>query len=247
MAMKKETEDRLLSINRAFYKQFADSFALSRRNPQPGYTRLLGQLPVVVGQVLDVGCGNARFGRFLQDHLTNFQYTGIDFSPELLAKAREEFPGTYFPRDISRAGFLDCVGKFDVIACLSTMQHIPGKSNRIRLLGEIRRHLTHGGIIIMANWQFLSSARQKRKIQEWDLVDIDAADVEANDYLLTWQRDGYGLRYVCMIDAQETDRLAKDAGLMIKQQFRSDGKEGDLNLYTVMAEPFEKAPAPTAG
>jgi hypothetical protein len=47
-------------------------------------------------------------------------------------------------------------------------------------------------------------------------------------------RDVFGLRYVCLVDEVETANLAKSAGLRILDQFRSDGQEGDLNLYTVL-------------
>ncbi len=66
------------------------------------------------------------------------------------------------------------------------------------------------------------------------MVDINQADVDPKDYLLTWRRDGYGLRYVCLIDEEETATLAGAAGLKIVNQFRSDGKEGNLSLYTVL-------------
>jgi hypothetical protein len=68
----------------------------------------------------------------------------------------------------------------------------------------------------------------------WDRIDINQDDVEPNDYLLTWRRDGYGLRYVCLIDEAETAVLAEAAGLNIINQFRSDGKEGNLSLYTIL-------------
>jgi hypothetical protein len=80
----------------------------------------------------------------------------------------------------------------------------------------------------------LESSRQRRKIVDWSAAGLDAAQVEANDYLLTWQRGGKGYRYVAFIDAAETVEMAKTAGLRSLAQFRSDGREGDLNLYTVL-------------
>ena len=235
--MNEEIANALLSLNKTFYSQFADPFALSRGSPQPGFKRLLKEIPPSLKNVLDVGCGNGRFGHFLKDQIGEFDYVGVDFSSELLNKAEKNFIGTFVQRDISRPDFLKDLECFDLIVCLATMQHIPGKQNRKHLLREMGSHLTDKGVIFLANWQFMDSPRQRRKLRDWSLIGLDAAEVEPNDYLLSWQRDGFGLRYVCFIDIKETNSMALEAGLTINQQFYSDGKEGNLNLYTVMVKP----------
>lgn len=234
-AMNDETVEKLLKLNQDFYTRFATSFADSRATPQPGFRRLLTHLPTSTDLVLDIGCGNGRFGQFLRTEQVAFEYTGIDFTSEFLLLAGEELHGSFLERDISRLGFLKGLGKFDLIICLATMQHVPSRSKRIGLLAEMKQHLTDHGLVFLANWQFLDSTRQRRKISDWTLVNLSEADVEAGDYLLTWQRGGSGLRYVCAIDAEETDYLATHAGLREIAQFRSDGREGNLNLYTVLA------------
>jgi len=233
--MKNEIEKKLLSVNQGFYAQFAAPFADSRSNPQPGFYILLEHLPITCEDVLDVGCGNGRFGQFLEAEHTSFDYTGIDFTSALLSLARRHVQGSFYQRDISQPDFMEGIGKFDLIVCLATMQHVPGRLNRVSMLREMKLHLAENGRIFLANWQFLESNRQRRKIRDWTTVDIDETDVEPGDYLLTWQREGSGLRYVCAIDAEETLNLAKAAGLRDIVQFRSDGREGDLNLYSVLA------------
>ena len=96
--------------------------------------------------------------------------------------------------------------------------------------------LVANGRLILSTWQFLNSERQRRKIRDWSEIGLRDADVEANDYLLTWQRGGFSYRYACMIDEAETAELARACGLDIMAQFHSDGQEGDLSLYTVMAQ-----------
>jgi hypothetical protein len=122
-----------------------------------------------------------------------------------------------------------------VVACLAVLQHIPGYTSRLRLLEEMRERLGENGRIFLSTWQFLDSERQVRKLRDWSEIGLTAADVEPNDYLLSWQRDGFGLRYVCAVDVAETAALAKDADLKIVEQFRSDGREGNLNLYTILS------------
>jgi len=114
------------------------------------------------------------------------------------------------------------------------MQHLPGQASRINLLNEMKLCLNPDGRMLISNWQFIDSERQRRKIVPWEKVDINESDVDPNDYLLTWRREGYGLRYVCLIDEEETAVLAEAAGLKIINQFRSDGKEGNLSLYTIL-------------
>lgn len=250
--MTPETAARLLALNRQFYDSLAESFAASRARPQPGYEKLLAYLPSRPLRVLDVGCGNGRFGAFLAGYHPIAAYTGVDFSAGLLARAKgpqvtepqttDPLPVKFVQRDISKPGFLEELGRFDVVACLAVMQHIPGRANRQRLLAEMAAHLDENGRLFLANWQFMDSKRQRRKVVEWQRIGLTPADVEPNDYLLTWQRDGFGLRYVCVVDEEETAVLARSAGLKIIARFRSDGKEGNLSLYTVLAATNQSSP-----
>ena len=230
--MSSETADQLRQLNRKFYGDFSASFAQSRAKPWAGFAQLKEALPADYQSILDVGCGEGRLGRYLQPA----SYTGVDFSAELLAFAAENYPATYSERDLSQPNCLAGLGHFDGVCCLATMQHVPGEHNRVRLLAEMAEHLTPKGRLVMANWQFMSSERQQRKVVDWDKAGISAESVEPNDYLLTWQRNGLGYRYVTLIDEAATVRLAAQSNLTIVSQFRADGKEGDLNLYTVLTQ-----------
>lgn len=232
--MTPEVAQKLLALNREFYGALAQPFAETRETPQPGFDRLRTALPSLPCDVLDVGCGNGRFGHYLQQHNVLNHYAGVDFSSELLAHAALRVPGDYFQRDLSQLGCLDDLVQYDVVACLAVLQHIPGFENRLQLLREIKKRMGRDGRIFLSTWQFMNSQRQQRKLRDWSEIGLAAADVEPNDYLLTWQRDGFGLRFVCFVDENETAKLAEAAGLRILAQFYSDGKEGNLNLYTVL-------------
>jgi tRNA (uracil-5-)-methyltransferase TRM9 len=234
--MEPQTAQRLLDLNRDFYSGFAGSFAQTRAAPQPGFKRLLDYLPDPCRTVVDVGCGNGRFGLFLQDNDLDISYTGVDFTDEFLQLAGATITGTFLTRDISRPGFLQDEAKFDLGVCLATLQHIPGQANRAAVLREMAGHLVENGRIFLSNWQFAHSARQRRKIVPWEEAGLQPGEVEPGDYLLTWQRDGRGLRYVHLIDHEETAWLAAEASLCIVEEFRSDGREGDLNLYSILAK-----------
>ena len=225
---------KLVELNTEFYARFADPFAASRSTPQPGFARLLEYLPNSPFSVLDVGCGNGRFGRFLYDAGLLRSYVGVDVTPALMAKI-VEFEGELFVRDISLPDSLQGLGKFDLVVCLATLQHIPGQSNRLRLVHELATHLEPVGLLVLSNWQFLNSSRQRRKIRPWSLVGIEQAQLEPNDFLLSWERGGNGVRYVAHLDDKTTEEMAKLAELHVVNQFTSDGREGNLNLYTILA------------
>lgn len=237
--MDEGTAARLLALNRRFYDQLADPFAESRQRPQPGFDRLLAHMPQPCDCVLDVGCGEGRFGRFLADAGFDGCYRGVDFSEKLLASAAANLPAqldsAFQVRNLAAEGALDGLGSYSVVASLAVLQHIPGRASRVRLLREMGAHLEPDGRLFLSTWQFLDNPRQQRKVVPWTEAGIDEAVLETGDYLLTWRSGGYGLRYVAYIDAAETERLAAEAGLRLIANFRSDGREGDLNLYTVLS------------
>ena len=232
--MKPEVVERLLNINRDFYRQCAASFAETRDQPQPGFFGLVPFLPGAKNNVLDIGCGEGRFGRFLSSQGALASYTGLDFSEELLYRAQNQVKGEYFIRDFSHSDWQDGLETYDVVACLATLQHIPGARRRAEFLSQMTQRLLPDGRIFLSSWQFLSSSRQRRKIIPWEEIGLTTEDVEPDDFLMSWQRDGRGIRYVSYVNIGSLETLAQSAGLTLEHTFRSDGKEGDLNLYAVL-------------
>lgn len=233
--MERELISQLIDINRKFYSRFADSFSETRQAPQPGFTLLLDYLPKSQMDLLDVGCGDARFIRYLKSNTGFSYYVGVDFSSSMLQIAERSTDAKFYEVDLNLPGCLEKLGSFDVISCLATLQHIPGRHNRARLIGEINKHLRKGGRLLLSNWQFLESPRQRKKILDWSEIGMDESELEENDYLIAWNRNGHGHRYVALITLEETRALARSAGMKIIDSFRSDGREGNLNLYTVLS------------
>lgn len=232
--MDERVRQQLIELNRKFYGEFAESFAETRRSPQPGFYELENHLPQSRARLLDVGCGEGRLGRHLLSRGVVNNYHGVDSSRELIRIARREIEGQFWCRDIATPGALDDLGRYECIACLAVLQHIPGRDHRVRLMAEMGAHLATHGVLLLSTWQFLTSERQRKKIVDWAKVGLTGDDVEHDDYVLTWRKGGLGLRYVCYIDEAELRALARAAGLGLLSTFRSDGREGNLNLYAVM-------------
>lgn len=237
--MNDATVAALIEINRAFYGGRAGPFDRSRQIDQPGFQKTLAFLPAKPLTVLDIGCGNGRYGSFLARHDRLAAYTGLDFSSELLeaaaaALAHLDPAPILLERDMAAENVLSDLDQYALIVCLSALQHLPQSRRRIDLLAQMKNHLAPDGHILLGNWQFNRSERQRRKIRPWSAVGLAEDAVEPGDYLLTWQRGGLTYRYACLIDEAETNKLAAAAGLTISGQFLSDGREGDLNLYTIL-------------
>jgi SAM-dependent methyltransferase len=235
---------RLLDLNRHFYATVAEHFDATRQGWTPGQLSILPyfrselkQMPVTV---LDVGCGNGRFGRLLGEEGIPCQYIGVDGDAQLLALAQEALaPLPHIDARFYQADLADPYWAaplhdqtFDVVLCLATIQHLPGYTLRLRLLADFRRLSRRW--CILSFWQFLTSERFVAKQIEWSAIGLSAADVEAGDALLPWQQGVDAVRYVHQVDEDELRQLAAETGWQVMETFCADGKEGNLNLYAVL-------------
>lgn len=89
------TAAALARLNRDFYRRHGAAFSRTRQAPWPGWERLAGLLEQSDAarhgrlSILDLGCGNGRFARFLARRLSaRCDYLGVDASLPLLAEAR---------------------------------------------------------------------------------------------------------------------------------------------------------------
>jgi len=245
--MDKDTTERLLALNRAFYAAFAQPFATSRTVADPALVCILPYIPKRAS-VLDVGCGNGRLAQLLDRERPGASYVGIDAVPELVHLARgrtrhlSAVSAEFQVVDIARPGWArlqkSVSGRlmpgFDVVVALAVLHHIPGFDLRVRVLREISSLVKEGGRLILSTWQFLDSPRLRRKIVGWEWVHVDETALEPGDYLLDWKRGGRGLRYCHLVDQAEVELLAARSGLRVQQTFRAGGREGNLSLFVIL-------------
>ncbi|MGC9469077.1 MAG: class I SAM-dependent methyltransferase [Anaerolineae bacterium] len=235
--MQESVAEKLLELNRRFYNQFAEAFSDSRGRTEPGFERVLAEMRPGE-RILDLGCGQGRLAYLVP---AESPYVGVDYAESMLAVASEraeDRPGgalRFVEADLVADPWHESLdGPFDWIVLRAVLQHIPGYQNRQRVVRRAAQVLAPEGAVVMANWQFLQIERLRRRILPWSTIDLTEDDVEPGDYLLDWQRQGYGLRYVHLVDEAETARLASAAGLEISQMFRADGHTNDLTLYAIL-------------
>lgn len=234
---------RLNQINREFYRITADDFDQTRGEPWPGWERLLPYLQTPLS-VLDVGCGNGRFGVFLQEnvigarHVLPLQnvitYHGIDSSTALLEHARmalEAQPGlkvSLEERDIVENPPES--GDYDLVVLFGVLHHIPGYTERQNFMRRLADRVRPGGLLAFACWRFYEYPRFRERIVPWP----EDITVEAGDYLLDWRRGATALRYCHYVDDAEHAALVAAAGMTEILTYRADGKMGDANRYSLL-------------
>jgi len=154
---------KILAENKNTYNEVAEEFHQTRKKYNPE-TEELKSYVKEKEKVLDLGCGTGRLyeilsaqGGFVQGG-KNINYTGIDFSENLIRIAKGKYGDRFIVGDILSLPFSD--NYFDSVWAIAVLHHIPMKKLRKRALSEIKRVLRPGGRIIATCWKIKSFFRR---------------------------------------------------------------------------------------
>jgi SAM-dependent methyltransferase len=229
-----ETRALLNQINRDFYATTAKEFDATRGRAWAGWEQLATEIRLPLASVLDVGCGNGRFGVFMAEQQTApLLYHGVDNSASLLSYALatlepyDHLTVTLTEQDAILGDIPD--GQFELVVLFGVIHHVPGFVQRRAFIQALAERVAMGGYLVFAAWRFYEQERFRRRIVAWDGV-----DVERHDYLLDWRRGERALRYCHYVDDAEHADLIEATGFDVLADYRADGSTGDLNRYTVL-------------
>lgn len=117
--------------------------ALAGRLIRPGAFDISG-----CKRILDAGCGNGRYSRFLLKHADpDAILTGFDLSQKMLARARQRLASdrvTHVAADLTRLPYADAV--FDAVVCGWVLEHLPDPRPGLR---DLARVMKPGGKLLL--------------------------------------------------------------------------------------------------
>lgn len=121
--------------------------------------------------VLDVGFGTGILAQKL--YQDGYRITGLDFSDQMLAIAKEKMPDASLYRHDFSAGYPDFLQAeaFDFIVCTYAIHHLEDPQ-KLRLINALFSHLSAGGLLLIGDVAFESAAEQdacrSKYEDEWD-------------------------------------------------------------------------------
>ena len=191
--MNQQTVAALKRLNHEFYETYSGDFSSTRTLPWVGWRQALDTCRDSWGgtstshppSILDVGCGNGRFGHFLELELrASFDYVGVDNSDSLLAIAAEKLPilehgnRSFLHLDIAspHLSSADFGTRFQLISACGVLHHIPAYRLRRHLIQCLLDALEPEGLMILSFWQFGSKSRFLERILPWETHNHTAAE-----------------------------------------------------------------------
>jgi len=250
------TAERLSRITSEFYAQQAQSFSATRQAPWQGWQKCLDAMPQLLSgekpSVLDVGCGNLRFARFLRDEagIVPVKYFAVDNCKPLVESGEADTHISelvFIELDVIKSlldGTLSSrliIPPCDLVVAFGFLHHVPGAQKRSQLLGTLLDRTKPGGYVCISFWQFLNSQKLAAKAQETTAqglraLGIDASELEEHDYLIGWQDKVDTWRYCHHFSQEELDELLSSLGsdVHVCAQISADGKDNNLNRYVIL-------------
>lgn len=152
------------------YNDEATKFSQTRQKHWHEFDHILEQINAIKKNtihIVELGCGDGRFYDYIIQHTNKkIEYTGIDFSKELLKIAQKKHPQAKRVADDMINGIKTIEQEScDIIISIAAFQHLPTRRERNFILKSAYRALKYEGLYIMVNRAFSDRFYRKYRSQ----------------------------------------------------------------------------------
>jgi tRNA (cmo5U34)-methyltransferase len=159
-----------------------------------GEAVLLEFFPASAGRILDIGTGDGRLIEILSTVARDATFVGIDFSQEMLQRARERLreSKSFELRRHDLEQPLPDLGSFDAVVSSFAIHHVADERKQ-KLYAEVFRSLQPGGVFL--NLEHVSSPSEDLHIGFLEKLGVEPKDDDPSNILasvelqLGWLRD----------------------------------------------------------
>jgi len=196
--LNKEIEE-IIELNNEFYQKHSESFDRSREYYWEGFKDALKYIKK--GQkILDLGCGNARFYKFLKENNSEIEYLGVDSNEKFIKENKIKYPEANFELKDIISNSPQTNEKFNIIVIFGVTHHLPKREFRKNWFKNLEQLLTENGILVISFWNFDKSKDDLNFIPKEYIK-------EQGDYFLGWKGDYSSHRYCHDYNQNELEEI----------------------------------------
>jgi len=205
-------------LNKDFYEKHAESFDRSRGFYWEIFQDSLKYLKNGF-KVLDLGCGNARYLKFLIENGFQIKYNGIDSNEKFIKDNSFKFPEYKFEQIDILESINKLNEKYDFLVVFGVTHHLPSREFRKTWFKEISEMVNKNGICILSFWNFDKDKNNEN-------IKLNYYIKERGDYFLGWKGDYSSHRFCHEYSEEEISEIKKIFSdfLLLEDYFKEDNR-----------------------
>jgi len=157
-------------------------------------------------RILDLGCGNGRLRKFLDEKIVlSGSYFGFDLSEKLLNIARKSFPRDGFFKGNFGKSLPFGANNFDWVISIAAFHHLLDVKSQQKFLSESLRVLKPGGKIFLTTWVLP---------QKYFWMNFWRGRVFSKNWIVPFGKEKH-LRTYRNVNEKDLEKLLKNAGFKV--------------------------------